>query len=144
MTLRATITPMRRAARVTAKPIPRNVEVEIQQNDDFPYCCGISVLGEATVSEDGDKVGVVPAHKDAFASELLALPAIGGLQLYTTNHEQSVEKAALAAAGYSVVATFLNPNSGNWCQLHTKLINQPTRRTRAAARRRGVRRASRR
>lgn len=145
MTLRATITPMRRAAQVTAKPLPPADEVELSYSDDFPFCCGIKVLGEATITNaNGHEVPSAPNHKDAFASALLEFEAGGGLMVYTTIASQTMEKAALTAAGYSVVATFRNPNSGNWCQLHIKLINQPTRRTRAAARRRGVRRASRR
>jgi len=143
MTLRATITPMRRAARVTAKPLPKEVAVEIQYDDGFPFCCGISVLGEAKVREGGVETDFEPAHKDALAAELLANCG-GGLQLYTTIQDQAVEKAALASAGFRVVATFCNPSTSNMCQLHAKLINQPARRTRAAARRRGVRRASRR
>lgn len=143
MTLRATITPMRRAARVTAKPIPPAAEVELDYSNDFPFCCGIKVLGEATVTDaNGREVPPESAYKDVFASALLEAESDGGLMVYTTISSQTVEKAALRAAGYSVLATFLNPSSGNWCQLHAKLINQP--RTRAAARRRGVRRASRR
>lgn len=145
MTLRATITPMRRAARVTAKPV-RAVEFTPQARD-LPFNCGGMVLGDAdkSINDGGGELTVEDAQQIAggiLQSEENECSGVG-LVLYTTNAEQEAEKAGLAAAGYSVVATFNNPG-GEWCQLHAKLINQPARRTRASARRRGVRRASRR
>jgi len=104
-------------------PPINNINVIIQE-ENFPLCCGIQVLGHA---EDDDGNSPLPAcAASGFEESLVAAEgSTGGLLVYTTTQDQQVERAALEKAGFSVVADFINPNSHNNIWLHAKLVNQP-------------------
>lgn len=135
MALRASVKPMR------ARPVS---EWEINfYSSEMPFCCGVSVSGEASCYKDGGMADLDESGTAAFAGTILTQEhGPCGLCLYTTNDKQVQEKRALAKAGYRVVATFQSPGTKRWCQLHAKLVNQP--RTAAPRRQRGVRRTTRR
>lgn len=141
MALRASVKPMRANGKVTAKSVQ---EWDISFNSaEMPFCCGVHVFGEASCYKDGLTDDLDEGGVAAFAGTVLEQEnGPRGLCLYTTNEEQGWEKRALAKAGYRVVATFQNPGTKRWCQLHAKLVNQP--RTAAPRRQRGVRRTTRR
>ncbi len=100
--------------------------------EDMPFCCGMSVLGHAA-GEDGDWEDDPPTDADAVRACLEDQESChneNGLLLYTINDGQTVVKEGLERAGWVVMATFKNPNSGNRVTLYGKLINQPKQKKR--------------
>lgn len=79
--------------------------------DEFPGCCGISVLQNLEFSNNGD--GKFPGT-DAQGHALLyeaAVQGIGGLILASTVVTQKDAVAGLRAAGFEVLKTFTNPGT---------------------------------
>lgn len=132
---------------------------------EFPFCCGVSVLGHAAISTGYDRYGMnVSATDDQKASALARRlldsidPSQTGCYLYTTIASQKIEYNALKMAGFKVVGKFKNPRTGRWVFLHawlkqplpsrTKTVRGPraigravtARTARATAKRRTVRR----
>lgn len=111
------------------EPKPKRPAVVELNGDSLPFCCGITVLGEANCESGNDD------YVSGLAEALLG-GNNGGLLLYTTNQDQVDEREALAKAGFMVVADFINPNTGSNVHLHAKIINQPKPRARRVRRRR--------
>jgi hypothetical protein len=135
----ATITPLdyRPPAGAIKPPVKKEDNREVfLQVDDFPYCCAIRVIGQAETDE-GESEAISESHIQAMKTALENNEEGASLLLYTTTQNQVAERAALQAAGYSVVANFINRNTHNNIWLHAKVVHQPReRRPRGTTRRR--------
>lgn len=108
---------------------------------DFPFCCAIKVLGDASIFNEVTGVCEKPNkyNKEALAKELETRVdgfKYSGLVLYTLIDNQVTEKEVLIEQGFVVMAVFKNPNTENRITLYGKLINQPKHRATAKKKRR--------
>ena len=108
---------------------------------EFPFCCAIKVLGDASVFNEaiGDYEKPNKYNKEALAKELETRVngfKYSGLVLYTLIDNQVTEKEVLLEQGFVVMAVFKNPSTENRITLYGKLINQPKHRATAKKKRR--------
>lgn len=120
---------------------------------EFPFCCGVRVLGQASITPEFSFYGVYDtrpseARTNAVAKKIMSMidPSEMGCYLYTTIASQKMEYNALKMAGFQILGKFKNPRSGNWVFLwawmkaplpsRTKTVAGPRRVSRAATSRR--------
>ena len=75
---------------------------------DFPFCCGVKVLGHGEFGLGDDADCLSQAIRDRVD------PANNGCLLYTTIANQKREYNALKMAGFNILGKFKNPRTGRW------------------------------
>lgn len=118
---------------------------------EFPFCCGVRVMGRASITREHSVYGVyddTEGRTNAVAKKIMSMidPSEMGCYLYTTTASQKMEYNALKMAGFEILGKFKNPRSGNWVFLwawmkaplpsRTKTVAGPRRVSRAATSRR--------